>query len=93
VTGGIEFDWDDENTKHLAGHKVTPAEFEQVLTNDPLDLDYELVDGEERSRSVGPTSGGRLLSIVWTVRNGKVRAVTAFPAGVLDKKVYLERFQ
>lgn len=81
----------DENTKHLAAHKATPAEFEQVLNNDPLDVDYELIDYEGRYRSVGLTSGGRLLSVVWTVRNGKVRAVTAFPATVQDKKAFLEK--
>jgi uncharacterized DUF497 family protein len=91
VAGGIEFDWDDENKKHLAAHKVTPAEFEQLLNNDPLDLDYESIDNEERYRSVGLTSRGRLLSVAWTVRNGKVRAVTAFPASVSDTKAFLER--
>jgi hypothetical protein len=40
LANGIEFDWDDGNKKHLATHEVTPAEFEQVLNNDPLDLDY-----------------------------------------------------
>jgi hypothetical protein len=35
----FEFDRDDGNTKHLAAHKVTPAEFEQVMCNDALDLD------------------------------------------------------
>lgn len=58
----IEFDWDDENTEHLAAHRVTPAEFEQMLNNGPLDMDYDLVDGEGRFRSVGLTNGGRLLS-------------------------------
>ena len=31
LANGIEFDWDDENKAHLAAHKVTPAEFEQVI--------------------------------------------------------------
>jgi len=57
VANRAEFDWDDENAKHLAAHKVTPAEFEQVLNNDPLDLAYESIDNEERYRSVGLTSG------------------------------------
>ncbi len=87
----IEFDWDDENRKHLAAHKVAPAEFEQLLNNDPVDLDYELIDNEERYRSVGLTNGGRLLSVAWTIRNGMVRAITAFPAGVSDRKAFLER--
>ena len=91
LAGEVEFDWDGENTKHLAAHKVTPAEFEQVLNNDPLDLDCELIDNEERYRSVGLTSRGRLLSVAWTVRYGRVRAVTAFPATVPDRKAFLEQ--
>ena len=38
VPGGIEFDWDDENKKHLEAHEVAPAECEQLLNNDPVDL-------------------------------------------------------
>jgi uncharacterized DUF497 family protein len=47
VAQGIEFEWDDENRKHLAAHNVTPAEFEYVLTNNAVDLGYELIDEEE----------------------------------------------
>ncbi len=89
----IEFDWDDENRKHLAAHQVAPAEFEQMLNNDPVDLEYDRIDNEERYRSVGLTNEGRLLSVAWTVRNGKVRAITAFPATVSDRKAFLERPQ
>jgi hypothetical protein len=91
VASGIEFDWDDENKKHLDAHKVAPAEFEQLLNNDPVDLNFEQIDNEERYRSVGLTNGGRLLSVVWTIRNGRVRAITAFPASVSDRKAFLEK--
>ena len=91
VARGIEFDWDDENREHLTAHKVAPAECEHVLLNDPWDLRYETIDNEERYRSVGLTNGGRLLSVVWTIRNGKVRVVTAFPATVSDKRAFLEK--
>ena len=70
---------------------MTPTEFEQVLNNDPLDLGYELIDNEERYRAVGVTSGGRWLTIVFTLRDGKVRGITAFTASTLDKKAFLER--
>ena len=80
-----------ENRKHLAGHQVAPAEFQEMLNNDPVDLEYDLIDNEERYRFVGLTNGGRLLSVVWTIRNGKVRAITAFPATVSDRKAFLER--
>lgn len=91
MTSGIEFDWDYENKRHLAAHKVAPAEFEQVINNDPIDLSFDLVKGEERYRSVGLTNKGRLLSVAWTIRNGKVRAITAFPASVSDRKAFLEK--
>lgn len=80
--GGVE---------HLAAHKVAPTEFEQVLNNDPIDLAFDLIDDEERHRSVGITNVGRLLSVVWTIRNGQVRAITAFPASVSDRKAFLEK--
>jgi len=88
VALGIEFDWDAENTKHLAAHQVTAREFESVLLNAPMDLEYELVDGEPRYRSVGPADSGRLLVAIWTLRDGKVRAVTAFPASTTYKQLF-----
>ncbi len=62
------------------------------MNKDPLDRDFELVREEERYRAVGLTNAGRLLSVVWTFRNGKVRPVTAFPAGTADTKAFRERF-
>ena len=73
--------------------RVTPAEFEQVMNNDPLEMDYELIDNEERYRSIGVTSGGRFLLAVWTVRDKKIRAVTSFPASVSSKRSFLGRTQ
>ncbi len=91
MANAIEFDWDDENTKHLAAHKVKRSQFEEAIDNDPLDLDCEVVDNEERYRAVGLTDGGRLLLAVYTIRSGKIRAVTAFPASASNKKDFLER--
>ena len=90
-TGGIEFDWDDHNRQHLAAHRVTPAEFEQAMSNNPVDLDFEFIDGEERYRSVGLTNSGRFLLLVWTIRNEKVRAITAFGASASNKRDFWER--
>ena len=91
VANGPEFDWDAGNTKHLAAHEVTAREFEAVMQNSPLDLAYEVVDGEERYRSVGVTDSGRLLVAIWTIRDGKVRAVTAFPAVATYRKLFPQR--
>ena len=53
-------------------------------------LRSELVADEERYRSVGLTDHGRLLSAVWTIRDGKIRAITAFRATIADRKAFLE---
>lgn len=93
MASGIEFDWDEANRRHLAAHNVSPTEFEEVLDNEPIDLTFDQMEGEERYRSVGLTNRGRLLTIVWTIRDGKVRAITGFPSGVSDRKAFLERPQ
>ena len=85
---GIEFDWDVANIEHLASHTVTPQEFEAVIRNSPVDLEYDEVNGEERFRSVGTTDAGRLLVVIWTVRDGRIRAVTAFPASASLKRLF-----
>jgi uncharacterized DUF497 family protein len=89
----LEFEWDSENKKHLAAHKVMPVEFEQLLRNEPLDLDFDMIQDEPRYRSVGVTDKGRILSAVWTIRDGRVRAITAFPATLSDKRAFLEKPQ
>ncbi len=93
VTGRLDFDWDDENRKHLAVHRVSSPEFEEVMNNEPMDLACEIVDHEERYRSVGLTNRGRLLTVAWAARDGKIRAITAFPAGVADRKLFLEKLR
>ena len=37
----LRFDWDQGNTQHIASHRVTPGEVEQVFANDAMDIDYE----------------------------------------------------
>jgi uncharacterized DUF497 family protein len=90
---GIEVDWDNENRRHISAHQLTTKEFEEVMRNDPLDLDWDIVNGEERYRSVGLTDGGRSLLVAWTLRNGKIRAVTAFPATAATKGAFLKRLR
>ena len=77
----LSFDWDEANAEHLARHKVTPEEFEQALSADPILFDYENVDGEDRWIAWGATGALRVLVLVFTMRHGRVRAVTAYDAG------------
>jgi hypothetical protein len=74
----IEFDWDDANIGHVARHSVFPEEAEQVILSDPVDLGMEIAEGEERYLNLGATVQGRVLLVVTTWRDNRVRVVTAF---------------
>jgi len=76
----MRFDWDEANRSHIARHHVEPSEAEEVIDNDPLDFGMELVDGEDRYVSLGPTNAGRLLVVITTWREDRIRVITAFGA-------------
>ncbi|MGD0910685.1 MAG: BrnT family toxin [Terracidiphilus sp.] len=76
----LQFDWDDGNLGHLALHQILPVEAEQVIQNRPLDLEKYLRNGEERVVQVGETNAERILIVVSTTRDTKIRVVTAWHA-------------
>jgi uncharacterized DUF497 family protein len=85
-----DFDWDADNLTHLAEHEVSPEEFEQVLENYPVDLDYQAVDGEDRILQIGTTNAARILTILSTVREGRIRPITAFPSSKRQIQAYFK---
>ncbi|HLJ48299.1 MAG TPA: BrnT family toxin [Bryobacteraceae bacterium] len=87
---GIDFDWDKENIRHLKTRRVSPTEFEQVITGNPLYLDYQNAADEERYKVLGATKADRVLIAVWTPREGRVRAVTAYAANRKYREIYRE---
>jgi uncharacterized protein len=87
------FLWDDENTSHIARHNVSRAEAEQVIENNPLDLEIQIRNGEERMPHLGETNAGRVLFVIVTLRNKVLRVVTAFPANRKARKFYAEQKQ
>ena len=88
MSDAIEFDWDEHNRSHLKTHRVSAGEFEELILNEPLDLDYQSVNGEDRFKSLGITRRGRILVVAWTIRGSKIRAVTAYAAGRRYQELY-----
>jgi uncharacterized DUF497 family protein len=70
-------------------HGVTPEEAEQVIQNDPLDLERQIQNYEERFVHLGETDSGRVLFVSVTVREEMLRVVTTFPADKAARKHYL----
>jgi predicted DNA binding CopG/RHH family protein len=54
-------------------HDVSCSEAEQVILNGFVEIEYQVVDGEERELVVGHTNAGRFLTLLWTERSGAVR--------------------
>ena len=85
----VRFDWDQANPGHIARHSVRPEQAEQAVRNDPLDMNYEVIDGEERWTALGHTNSFRVLLLVWTVRSDALRIVTARAVGRRARDTYL----
>ncbi len=76
----IDFDWDKANSeKNDHKHGVFYKEAEEVFTNDDLIIvpDTRHSQHEERHYVYGLTNENRRLLIAFTVRNHKVRVITA----------------
>ncbi|HUS06194.1 MAG TPA: BrnT family toxin [Bryobacteraceae bacterium] len=78
ILSEVEFDWDEADIGHLDRHRIRPEEAEQVILSDPADIGMKIVEGEERYVNIGATAQGRVLVVVTTWREHRVRVVTAF---------------
>lgn len=88
----FEFDWDPGNqTKSAKKHSVTVDEAEEIFRLGqaaPLGIQVSPATSEERLGIVGTTSGGRILHVVFTLRGGKIRPISARPAHKRERELY-----
>ena len=85
----MAFDWDDANIQHIARHRVTPEEAEQVFENSPMLVSAHEHSGEDRLLCFGRTNRGRFLTVVYTERNDSIRVVTAYRMTRAQQRMYL----
>ena len=74
------FEWDQGNlSKNRDQHDVSTWECEQIFFNRPLIIkrDKEHSQTENRYYGLGRTNVNRLLFVVFTVRNDKIRIISA----------------
>jgi uncharacterized DUF497 family protein len=80
------FDWDRHNEAHVRRHDVEPAEAEEALLDpDRIGASAYSVRGERRWAHLGATVAGRVLLVVHTYRQGRIRVVTARGASDREK--------
>lgn len=92
VDHGGWFEWDEGNEEHIVCHRVDPIEVEEALL-DPGGVGSGAYDlgGELRWSVIGATDAGRILLVVYTLRDGKVRPITARDANKTQKRRYRRR--
>jgi uncharacterized DUF497 family protein len=93
-TSYFEFDWDTGNSTKNEKHELSTNQIEFVFRSGaalPLGLQVAPdTKGEQRLGIVGPNSENRLVQIAFTMRNGKVRVISARTANRKERKRYEE---
>lgn len=90
----ISFDWDKGNTnKNLEKHNVTDREAEEVFANRHKIIleDEKHSTSEKRYMLWGVTRQSRKLTLIFTIRNNKIRIISARDMNHKERKVYEKR--
>lgn len=92
----VGFDWDEGNVaKNWKKHLVTSLECEQVFFNRPLvvaeDNPHSVREG--RFYALGRTDAGRRLFVVFTIRGGRVRVISARDMSRKERRAYEKAIQ
>jgi len=87
----VEFEWDDEKAvrnleKHGVGFEEGATIFHDPLIATVFDPDHS--KGEERFVSIGISVHSRLLVVVHTFREERIRLISCRKAAITERKIY-----
>ena len=87
----VGFEWDVHNADKIrARHDVATAECEQLFFNRPLVVGDDVKHSEDENRfySLGQTDAGRLLFLVFTVREDRIRVISVRDMSRKERRIY-----
>lgn len=90
------FDWDKGNIeKNWEKHRVSYLECEEVFFNQPLVVQEDEVHSKSKNRyyALGKTNDDRHLFIVFTIRNRKIRVISARDMNRKERRSYREEIE
>ena len=90
----LAFDWDKGNVdKNWEQHKVHFKEAEEIFFNKPLSIygDIKHSQREERFVALGVTNKRIKLYIVFTIRDGKIRIISARRQSKKERRIYVKK--
>lgn len=85
------FDWDGANEdKNWDKHKVRNRETEEIFFNKPLIVNFDKQHSKKeiRFQVLGRTNENRELFVVFTVRDNKIRVISARDMSKKERRVY-----
>ena len=89
VLGGLKgFDWDLHNVGHVDRHGVDPAEVEEAFGRPHVIIAAKDAGCEKRWKLFGTSAAGRYLVVVFTIRNHRLRPVTAHTMNQRERRIY-----
>lgn len=88
--GLLGFDWDKGNSgKNEKGHGVADKECEEAFWCKPRWIGPSAHPAQERRYlALAKTLAGRLLAVVFTVRNRHIRVISARPMSRKERRTY-----
>jgi uncharacterized DUF497 family protein len=88
----VRFDWDAANLGHIARHDVSAKEVQEaILDRFCLLASSEVRQGQLRYNLTGATRDGRILTVIFEIRQGSIRTVTSFTAPKKKQSAYWTR--
>src|SRR5664280_2024737 len=75
--GGVVFDWDENNLRKIRAHRIKSDEVEQGLSNSPILIYEQDVQGELRYVYYCETNTGRMLAVILIERGERIGVVSA----------------
>ena len=89
------FEWDSGNqTKNLKKHGISSQEAEETFFCPKLIIpDQRHSNAESRFGMYGQTNAGKILFIAFTIRNRRVRIISARPGDKKERKIYEEQIK
>ena len=86
-----QFEWDQDNLRKLLAQKIEREEVEQALSNNPVPVLEQDVEGDLSYVYYGETNAGRVLSVVVIESADNVRVITAGDLNADQRRDYRQR--
>jgi len=87
----VGFEWDESNIhKNEDKHGLKWATIEEVFFNEPLLIveDFKHSDQECRCIALGKNDFGDLTTVIFTIRNKRIRVISARAMSKKERRIY-----